>query len=112
MKTEQILNKVRAFEADLAKYYEATDGDIVPDIETTIIGGGGIIHYTIDKYDVTRTEKDPHDAKPFIDRWPISDPWSMEECYDQVKYDRRRLRKGWRVFKSENPDLELEKDDD
>jgi hypothetical protein len=38
------------------------------------------------------------------------------DFYDGVKeslaYDRRRLSKGWRVWKSENPDAELERDDE
>lgn len=31
---------------------------------------------------------------------------------DDLKYQRRRLNKAWRIFKSENPDAELERDDD
>lgn len=35
-----------------------------------------------------------------------------EELEDDIKYQRRRLNKAWRIFKSENPDAELERDDD
>lgn len=35
-----------------------------------------------------------------------------EELEDDLKYQRRRLNKAWRVFKAENPDAELERDDE
>ncbi len=110
MKTEKIIEKARSFERDLREYYNKTDNCEVPDIETTVIGSGGIIHYEVRDREVVRTEKDSRTS--FTDSWPISDPWAMEELYDQITYDRRRLRKGWRVWRSENPDLELEKDND
>lgn len=112
MKTEKIIEKARSFERELRDYYNKTEGCEVPDIETTVIGSGGVIHYEVRDREVVRTEKDSHNKTPFIDSWPISDPWAMEECYDQITYDRRRLRKGWRVWKSENPDAELARDDD
>ena len=35
-----------------------------------------------------------------------------EELEADLKYQRRRLNKAWRVFKAENPDAELERDDE
>ena len=36
----------------------------------------------------------------------------MDDYLDEIAYDRRRLKKGIRVWRSENPDAELEKDDE
>lgn len=110
MTTEKIIKKARALEDELNKYYKETDGCEVPDVDTTIIGSGGTIHYTFTDKEVVRTEKDSRSN--YVDSYKISEPWQIEELNDQLAYDRRRLRKGWRVWKSENPDAELARDDD
>ena len=33
------------------------------------------------------------------------------ELEEQLRHDRRRLGKSWRVWKAENPDKEMEKED-
>lgn len=38
-------------------------------------------------------------------------PMDVVDLEEQLKHDRRRLRKSWRVWKAENPDQEMEKDD-
>lgn len=110
MKSETLIKKVEAFKAELEKYYKATDGSEIPDIETTVIGSGGVIDYRITKTHVIRTEKDSFST--FEDKYKIGYHWDEVDLAEQIRYDKRRLKKGWRVWRSENPDLELEKDDE
>lgn len=104
---------MQAFNAELEEYYKET-GSEVPDIETTIIGSSGIIKYTVDEASnkITRIEEDASLTSPLEDNYKIGYYWDEQELLDQIKYDRRRLKKGWRVWKSENPDAELERDDE
>ena len=69
MKSETLIKKVEAFKAELEKYYKATDGSEIPDIETTVIGSGGVIDYRITKTHVIRTEKDGFST--FEDKYKI-----------------------------------------
>lgn len=111
MKTETIIKKAKALEEELNKYYQETDNSEILDVDTTIIGSGGTIHYKFLKTKVVRTETFS-DGSSFCDEYKLSNCWEDLDLLEQVKYDARRLRKSWRVWKSENPDIELEKDDE
>lgn len=110
MKKETLIKRVEAMIRELDEYYKATDHSEVPDIETTVIGAGGFISYSIGKTQITRSEK--YGSSTYTDKYRIGNEIQEEELLEQMKYDRRRIKKGWRVWRSENPDLELEKDDE
>ncbi len=110
MKAQTIVNKVLKFQKELEKYYKETGDDDITDIGTTIIGSGGHIEYQVFPSVIVRTEKCMYDN--FKDDYIISDSNDMDELIEQVQYDRKRLKKGWRVWRSDNPDVELEKDDE
>ena len=108
MKPETLAKKVQKFQDELLAYYTETDCEI-PDVDSTLISTSRI-DYGIDGYKITRTETDSHST--FADHWDATEPTEQDDLLEQIAYDRRRLRKGWRVWKSENPDAEMEKDDD
>lgn len=104
-----IHNIVARFNDELNEYYDATNNLDVLDIDTTIIGSGGHIKYTLFK---TVIRRDEYDGKiVYKDSFKINNEFEVDELLDQIRYDRKRLRKSWRVWKSENPDAEMEKDD-
>lgn len=107
---QSISNKVKAFQRELARYYEATDYQDLLEVDTTIIGWGGNVSYTVLETIIYRTEVEP-DGHIFEDRYRLRSPMDVVELEEQLKHDRRRLGKSWRVWKAENPDMELEKDD-
>lgn len=107
---QSISNKVKAFQRELARYYEATDYQDLLEVDTTIIGWGGNVSYTVLKTVIYRTEIE-HDGHKFEERFRLRSPMDVMELEEQLKHDRRRLGKSWRVWKAENPDMELEKDD-
>ena len=119
MKPATIIKKVLQFQEELDTYYKETENQEVPEVDSTIIGFGGIIRYEVfihpqlgggeDRF-VTRKETDRDST--LEDTYKIGYYWDEQELIEQIKYDRRRLKKGWRVWKSENPDAELARDDD
>ena len=108
---QSISNKVKAFQRELARYYEATDYQDLLEVDTTIIGWGGNVSYTELKTVSYRTEVE-RDGHKFEERFRLRSPMDVMDLEEQLKHDRRRLGKSWRVWKSENPDQELEKDDE
>lgn len=107
---KNIHNIVARFNSELNEYYTATDNSEVLDIETTIIGSGGHIKYTLFKTLIRRDEY--NGGSVFKDSFRLNSEYEVEELLDQIRFDRRRLRKSWKVWKSENPDLEMEREDD
>ena len=105
-----IHNIVARFNDELNEYYEATDNEKIYDIDTTIIGSGGHIKYTLFKTVIRRDEYDGRTV--FKDTFKLDREFEVEELLYQIRYDRKRLRKSWKVWKSENPDVELEREDD
>ncbi len=107
---KNIHNIVAKFNSELNEYYTATDNAEVLDIETTIIGSGGHIKYTLFKTVIRRDEYDGRSV--FKDTFKLDRESEVEELLDQIRHDRKRLRKSWKVWKAENPDLEMEREDD
>lgn len=104
MKLETLLNKVIKFNSLLENFYKETD-DSIPDIECTLLEFSKI-HYRVSNNQVTRLEiYDHHKGEPIVDTFNL--PEDNDLLLDQLNYDKRRLNKAIRVFKSENPDQEL-----
>ena len=109
----RIRRKIEKYNRELADYVEMTGDNEVPDIDTTVIGTSPMeaievkelpdgIAYNDDEYweEITIEEE--------CGEFWVSGEYKLD---DLLKYNRRRLRKGIRVWKSENPDKEMEKDD-
>lgn len=112
--------KVAKLNNDLREYFDASGDMSLPDIECTCIGysamgmveandikdkEGNVIgfHASVDDLDY-KVEYVEEDGDIYLIGW--------EELEDDLKYQRRRLNKAWRIFKAENPDAELERDDE
>ena len=112
--------KVTKLNNDLREYFDISGEMSLPDIECTCIGysamgmveandikdkEGNVIGFqaTVDDLDY-KVEYVEEDGDIYLIGW--------EELEDDLKYQRRRLNKAWRIFKAENPDAELERDDE
>ena len=115
-KIKTALKQTHKIQEELQKYYQETENSDIPDIETTIIGGSHI-NYQITRDDlegivIVRTDiSGPPMNDRFTDKWFISTPYFyLDDLLEQIKYDRRRIKKGYRVWRSDNPDQEMEID--
>lgn len=113
-KLMKIKKKVEKLNLDIKKYFDVTGEETLPDIESTVMGYSQVgVVYTQDTLNGFKACID--DEIYYID-YNFDDGeifLSGEDLLDDaIKYLRRRLRKAWRILKSENPDKELEKDND
>lgn len=108
---KKVIRKVEKFNADLDAYAKVAGDYELPEIECSIEGFSEVGKYT---YEVSENEMSI--VVRDWDEYEFEIDW--EECcaYDEfdeaIRYDRRRLNKAWRIWKSKNPDAELEKDDE
>lgn len=111
---DRCINKVKQYNERLQKYIDTTGDNELPEIDCTCIGFSVMSPYTwketengvifdCDGY-IIRVEQEYEDG----DFWLSG----VDDLIEGIKYDDRRIRKAWKVFKSENPDKELEKMDD
>lgn len=119
-KLNTLNNKVAKLNNDLREYFDTCGEMSLPDIECTCIGYSPM--GLVDTQDIKDEEGDVFGFRAYIDDLETSVVYvedegetflsGWEELEDDLKYQRRRLNKAWRIFKSENPDAELERDDD
>lgn len=103
--TKSLIKAIEKFNADLAAYTQASGDSDLPYIDSTVIGYSHVKPYT---YQVYKTRVSVADGDDYI--YIVKDETDLDEVMEALKYDRRRLNKAWRVFKSENPDWEMEQD--
>lgn len=106
--------KIEKYNQDLANYVYMTGDNEVPEVDCTIIGTSPMNPIVIAELPngFAYTE-DGLPQEIVIER--IEGEWwfsGEDELDDLLKYNRRRIRKGIRVWKSDNPDRELEKDEE
>ena len=105
---QQIKSLTKAIDklnADYAAYVKETEETELPEIDTTCIGWSPVEPYT---YKELKTKFKVTDFDS--NEYSIEDEWDLDEVKMSIMYDRRRLKKAWRIWKSENPDWELEHD--
>lgn len=106
--------KIERFNEQLADYVKMTGDNNVPDVDCTVIGTSPMFPILITETTHGFTYND--DGIDF-------DVTVESECGDfflsgedeldsNLAFNRRRLRKGIHVWRSENPDKELERDED
>lgn len=109
--------QVEDFNAEIEAYAKMTGDYDVPEIDSTVIGFSPLVPYEIKErvngFKVT-TDGIVYTVKAVCinGEWEILGWHYLDGLKAQIAFDRRRLRKGIRVWKSENPDAELEKDDE
>ena len=114
---------VEKFNEELAEYVKLTGDNLLPDIETTCFGfselepvvvseieNGFACDYDGLVYEVKIAYDE--DGEEYVDGWDMSYEHPYDLLKDALAYDRRRMRKGIRIYMSENPDAELEKDEE
>ena len=106
--------KIEKFNSDLAEDVRMTGDNLVPDIECSIIGTSPMEPIEFKETKNGLGYCDDGWWEEITIESEMGEYWlsGEEELDDFLKYNRRRLRKGIRVWKSENPDIELEKDED
>lgn len=123
-KIERVKRQVLKFNAELEEYAKATGGYELPIIDSTIIGYEELLPYEIVEeqeealriladgftYEVRIEREEDFDGEiyEYVKGWDNG----YDALKDGIAYDRRRLKKGWRIWRAENPDAELEKEDD
>lgn len=100
---KRLVRTIEKFNRELAEYQRVSGDKELPYIDCTINGYSVVNQYVINGDEVIDGDGIHYD---------VNDYESVEYLYDAIKYDRRRLSKAWRIWKSENPDAEIEKDDD
>lgn len=105
--TKSLIKAIDKFNADLAAYTKASGDSDLPYIDSTLLGYSPAEPYTCQVFK-TRVKVTDVDGQPYT----ITDETELDEVKEAIKYDRRRLAKAWRIFKSDNPDWELEHDTD
>lgn len=125
--TKRELNKLNTRKAKLAKlnndlkeYFDASGDMSLPDIECTCIGYSPM--GMIETNDIKDKEGNVVGFRVSVDGLDYNVEYveedgdiyltGCEELEGDLKYQRRRLNKAWRIFKAENPDAELERDDE
>lgn len=109
--------QVEDFNAEIEAYAKMTGDYDVPEIDSTVIGFSPLVPYEIKErvngFKVT-TDGNVFTVKAVCinGEWETVGWHYLDGLKAQIAFDRRRLRKGIRVWKSENPDAELEKDDE
>lgn len=125
---ERYRNQVVKFNEELEEFYIKTDDNKLPIIDSTIIGFeelplaviteigyfdnedkyGFQVEWETETYEVCIiTDEDDRNIL-YVDGW---DNW-LDGLYETLKYNKRRLKKAIRIWESENPDAELEKEDE
>lgn len=105
----KLAKKIDKLNAELKKYCETTEQWTLPSVDSTFISIDDVELY---KYTMKKTMLVVTDCDGDTFRVRCSsetDAWELDES---IKYTKRRIAKGWRMWKSENPDWELEHDKD
>lgn len=125
---ERYRNQVAKFNEELEEFYIKTDDNKLPIIDSTIIGFeelplaviteigyfdnedkyGFQVEWETETYEVCIISDEDDRNILYVDGW---DNW-LDGLYETLKYNKRRLKKAIRIWESENPDAELEKEDD
>lgn len=125
---ERYRNQVVKFNEGLEEFYIKTDDNKLPIIDSTIIGFeelplavitetgyfdnedkyGFQVEWENETYEVCIIADEDDRNILYVDGW---DNW-LDGLYETLKYNKRRLKKAIRIWESENPDAELEKEDD
>lgn len=110
----RIRRKIEKYNKELAAYVEMTGDNNVPDIDCTVIGTSPMEPIKVKELKNGLSYAEDDWWTDITVEQECGEYWlsGEDELDDLLKFNRRRLRKGIRVWKSENPDREMEKEDD
>lgn len=111
---ERSIKKIRRHNEKLAEYVRVTGDNQLPTIDCTVIGFEEVNPITwqeteqgivVDDNGYTiRMEQEYEDGEYWLS--------GVDDLEMSLRYDARQLKKAWRVWRAENPDAELEKEDE
>ena len=106
--------KIERYNKELADYVALTGDCEVPDIDCTVIGTSPMEPIQLKETANGLAYADDNWWEEITIEKECGEYWlsGEDELDDLLKYNRRRLRKGIRVWKSENPDAEMEKEEE
>ena len=105
--------KIEKYNKELAAHVKMVGSNEVPDIDCTVIGYSPMEPLEIKELPNGLAYCDDGWWEEITIEHECGEYWlsGEDELNDLLKYNRRRLRKGRRVWLSSDPDAELEKDD-
>ena len=111
---KRIRRKIEKYNKELADYVTMTGDNEVPDIECTVIGTSPLEPIKIKELSNGIAYSDDGFFEEITVHKELGEYWlsGEDELDDLLKYNRRRLRKCILVWKSDNPDKEMERDND
>lgn len=116
-KLQSYAKKIDEHNAEIAKYIKDTESNLVPMIDNTYIGYDELepIEYKMYKNVMKVTNsgyttdvkimKDVEDGEYYITGWDSY----VDGIKQDIAYNRRRIKAGYKVWYSANPDRELER---
>lgn len=118
MRLTGIKKQLEKFNKDLNEYYTETGETELYEVDTTVIGETSIIEpFVVREFgyglrvengnDVWRLKEHNYEGEWWIEDWE-----GVDGLKGYLQYYRRMLNKSWRIWRSENPDTELEKEDE
>lgn len=115
--------KVEEFNKELQEYITTTGDNELPDVDSTVLSFYALDPFKITEipdgfsvdaegYEIEVKVATDEDGEEYITGWDCG-CFSPEDTLKAViAYERRRLKKAWRIWKSDNPDAELERDEE
>lgn len=115
MKVKTFTNRIDKFNKELSEAIETIGENHFYELNTTIIGDASTIEpftYKILKGRIKVTDPNSGDVNECETAdGEMEEGWDMDNVLDGIKYYKRMIKKTLRVWYSENPDEELEKED-
>lgn len=104
---KSLLKRVSDWNEDYMNYVQTTGDTELPSVDTTCFSYYAAKEYIIKVYKTKVVVLDPEN-----NRYELKSEFNGDFCLLDLslKYDRRRLSKAWRIWKSDHPDAEELKD--
>ena len=103
----RLAKKIDKFNQKLAEYFETSGEKYLPSVDSTAVSIDPVDYYG---YELLKTKIKVTDCDG--DKYDVVTDYDADQLIEGLRYDNRRLAKAWRIWKSENPDAELERDDE
>lgn len=116
MKIKTFISKIEKFNGELADAVARIGENEFLDVDITIIGSTSTIEPL--EYELTETSVivvDPNCGQRNecgVCGGDMEDTWELDDVLDGIKLYKRMIKKTIRVWESENPDAEMEKEDE
>lgn len=104
---KRLARKIDKFNEKLAEYFNTSGEKELPSVDCTAVSIDTVDYY---RYELLKTKLKVTDCDG--DKYDVVTEYDADQLREGLRYDNRRLAKAWRMWKSENPDAELERDNE